>query len=82
MQWAIPSIQSEALTRHQLDDHAQRNQDCDKVNRYGAAGMRREIRGKESSISRAQPDKEEQPLTECQPQNATRGHQNKAFRLA
>ena len=82
MQWVNSSIQSQAVSGHQPDDYAQRDQNRDKVDSRGAAGVHRKIRSKECLISRAHPDKEEQPLPQREPQNATRSHQNKAFRLA
>src|SRR5258708_4757759 len=62
---ALPHAQ--ALAGHEPDDHTQRSQDRDKINRGDAAGTSRQISGEECLICCAEGHKKEEILSQHQP---------------
>jgi len=56
-----------ALAGHEPDDHTQRSQDRDKINRGDAAGMSRQISGEECLICCAEGHQKEEILSQHQP---------------
>jgi hypothetical protein len=63
----VPLTHAQSRSRHQPNDHTQRGQNRDKVDRGRAAGMRGQVSGKEHLISRAQSYQEEHTLSQHQP---------------